>query len=40
MSTGVVAANPQVVGNLDGVPFGVRIAANRRSIEEALGEQR
>ena len=32
----VVAANPQVVGNLDGVPFGVRIVANRRSIEEAL----
>ncbi|MFT3898623.1 MAG: hypothetical protein QM728_00035 [Gordonia sp. (in: high G+C Gram-positive bacteria)] len=32
----LVIANPQAMGNLDGVPFPVRIAANRRGIEEAL----
>ncbi|MFT4199677.1 MAG: hypothetical protein QM634_02980 [Gordonia sp. (in: high G+C Gram-positive bacteria)] len=35
----LVAANPGVLGNLDGVPFAVRIAANRRAIEEALEAQ-
>lgn len=32
----LIAANPQVLGKLDGIPFPVRIAANRRAIEEAL----
>lgn len=32
----LVAADPGVLGKLDGVPFPVRITANRRAIEEAL----
>ncbi|GED96159.1 hypothetical protein [Gordonia crocea] len=35
----LVAANPQMLGRLDGVPFPVRIAANRRAIEEALEDE-
>lgn len=32
----LVTANPQAMGNLEGVPFSVRIEANRRAVAEAL----
>lgn len=35
----LIAADPGLLGQLDGVPFAVRIAANRRAIEEALADE-
>ncbi|MFI9511249.1 alpha/beta hydrolase [Nocardia sp. NPDC052566] len=36
----MVVANPEKMGNLNGVPFDVRIAANRLNIENALAAER